>query len=388
MNLQKIRSTVLLLLLAATATAQTQPAAKATWKNRVSRVIPVVDSSAKPAVVPADSTLQAILAQLAASGKIPAYEPYATDLKKQLPVADIQGILLRHDTIEVEDPVNGAKFIKVMDVPTQMSSVTNWRVIEKWTYDETTGAGKTTILGIAPLVDVYNDYDNSFRGYISIFWFRWEDVQDIVNAYGRRHKDRDVNRLYLMSLTGGTLDPKEEMPVSIYNTRQAFLADTFIEHAHQVRTEVTDTALAELLTRKVLVGTIPAFQLGGNPLKAMPREEVGKGITPSTDTIELIDPVTGVKFQRIVSRDFSYDRITNYKLMLEWKPDMSNGEISWRVKAVAPTMTIYDDNGKDLGYKVMYWVFYKDFMAAQSKLKMYHPHIDFSTALWDAFFTK
>ncbi len=371
---------------AAVATAQTF-ATKATWKNRVSRLIPVVDSAARPGGIPADSLLTAYLLKLAAAGKVPVYEAYGTEMKRQLSTADVDHILVQHDSIEVEDPVTGERAIRVQTRKVQYAGIGRWRIIERWTYDEGTGAGKVVIVGIAPVVAVYND-DGGFRAYRSLFWYHWEDVQDIINAFGHRHKAWDVNRLYLADATGGRLDLNEELPVLVYNTKQVWLKDTADLYNAHLRPECCDTPLAELLTRRVLAGTLPAFKLGGNPLKAMPKEEVYKMVAPTVDTDEITDPVTSERLLRVVARDFSYEAVSYYKAMLEWKPDMANGQMNYRVKAVAPVVTIYDDNGKEIGYKELYWVNYKDFMAAQARIQLYDPHINLSTALWDALFTK
>jgi hypothetical protein len=377
---------LLLGLLAWVAAVAHAQSTKPTWKNRVSRLIPVVDSLAKPGIVPADSLLAAYLLKLAAAGKVPVYEAYPTDMKRQLGVAEVDHILVQHDTIEVEDPVTGEKAIRVQTRKIQYAGIRYWRIIERWTYDETTGAGKVVITGIAPVVAVYNE-DNTFRAYRSLFWYHWEDVQDIINAYGRRNKARDVNRLYLADATGGRPDLSEDLPVSIYNIKQVWLKDTARLYEAHLRPECCDTTLTEGLTRRVLAGEVTAYKIGGNPLQPMTKEEVYKMVAPTVDTDEITDPVTGERLLRVIARDFSYDN-PYYKVMLEWKPNMANGEINYRVKAVAPAVGIYDDNGRKMGYKELYWVNYNDFAAAEKKMRLYDPHINLSAALWDVLFTK
>lgn len=380
------RMLVLVVLALVVAAARAQTMAKPTWKNRVSRLIPVVDSSAKPEVMPTDSLLAAYLLKMAAAGKVAVYAPYPTDMKLRLSTTDVDHILVQHDTIEVEDPVTGAKTTRVQVRKVNYAGIHHWRIIERWTYDENTGAGKVVITGIAPVVAVYND-DNTFRAYRSLFWYHWEDVQDMINTYGRRHKAWDVNRLYLADATGGRLDLGEDLPVSIYNMKTLWLQDTARLYEAHLRPECCDTPLTQTLIRRVLAGEVAAYKLGGNPLQPMAKEEVYKMVAPTVDTDEITDPVTGERLLRVIERDISYDN-PYYKIMLEWKPDMANGEINYRVKAVAPAVGIYDDNGRETGYKELYWVNYNDFAVAEKKMRLYDPHINLSTAIWDVLFTK
>ncbi|MBS1588923.1 MAG: gliding motility protein GldN [Bacteroidetes bacterium] len=98
------------------------------------------------------------------------------------------------DSTPVVDPVTGETVIKVTHTEFNPDLVTKFRIKEDWIFDRNLGRMVVRIIGIAPLLDRYND-DGSFRASSPMFWIYYPEVRDLLAQYEVFNPDNDVARM-------------------------------------------------------------------------------------------------------------------------------------------------------------------------------------------------
>ena len=369
------------------ATAQTKPATTAatahTWTNRISRIIPVRDSSYIAALYSTGDTCLALqLLTMAQGGKITAYKSYNSQLQDKLSVKEINQLTNWSDTVEIEDPVTGEKFTKVAVYKLKGNDIQQWRILEEWSFDESTGTLSGRIAGIAPLKAEYGA-GGEFRGNVAPMWFRYSDVADIVYNYGKRHKDEAIFPVVAKNATKWSTS----WPglASFVWGLQITLGDTADRSQANIRSEVPYPTLAQYMAEQGLTGKQNVWMPQGNDLKQITPAELQQLLSKPDDTVLLTDPVTGKELKRVIKYDVDISDESHFMVRGLWTVSEKEGTFSLKIGAISPDLE-RNNTTKPQGPPRCVWIKYTDM---QPILKLYasrDPNCNLPQAIWNAMF--
>lgn len=178
-------------LLCSIAVSTTAQVATPSYTNRVSRLIYVGDSTT--AGKKHQICLAEVLNRLVLDGKLQAYGTYDSRFTEKRTVKQLKERFYPVDSIEVEDPVTGQRFFKVVTSQVDFSYVLFIRVVEEWAYDAETGTTHIKIVGVAPVRDEYGE-DGSFRGRSSMYWLKYGDIQPVLEQFEKDNPEQSLTK--------------------------------------------------------------------------------------------------------------------------------------------------------------------------------------------------
>jgi hypothetical protein len=141
------------------------------------------------------------------------------------------------------------------------------------------------------------------------------------------------------------------------------------EHVWKKRVQRTiffkDNAGAPLfqqITNAVLAGSIPIYKGGhyyNDPERVTP-DYLKELLFHKPDTIYVEDPETGTKTIKVFPKDFINDSVKRYCSEEEWTYDLTNGQITAQILALAPVVNVYNEDGTYRQKRFMFWIQYGD----------------------------
>ena len=167
-------------------------------------------------------------------------------------------------------------------------------------------------------------------------------------------------------------------------TRQVFVADTTNYATRRLRPEGSDTSLAEFLFQRIRRGQLTAYEKNNNWSTPMTITQL-LDLFKHADTIEVTDPVTGVKVNRVSIYDFSFDDIRYFSVLEEWKYDKQKGTTDIQITAIAPMHEAFTGSHSQLP---MFWVKYADVKKYLAIYAAEHPNNNLPLMVWNQYFTQ
>ena len=155
------------------------------WKKRIWREIDTRERQNMAFRYPGDDQTGGgyfieILLDAVKKGKIKAYSNMDDRFTTALSKEQINEILIgKPDTTMVEDPITGEMVMKISSREFNPDIVTKYRVKEDWIFDRNLGRMQARIIGVAPILDIYNE-DGSFRASQAVFWFYYPEMRDML----------------------------------------------------------------------------------------------------------------------------------------------------------------------------------------------------------------
>lgn len=147
------------------------------WEKRIWRVIDVREKMNLPFMYP-EAPLFKILEDAAKNGDINLYSAENDKFSYLLDDKEIHQIFYDADSVEVIDPLDNTSRIVVVENSLNYENVKRFRIKEVWFFDENTGTLNVRILGIAPLIEEYDDNDN-FKFERPLFWAYYPECRSI-----------------------------------------------------------------------------------------------------------------------------------------------------------------------------------------------------------------
>ncbi len=111
------------------------------------------------------------------------------------PEPNVGGILATKDTIRVIDPDTGLESLQPIENALDYTAVKRFKIKEVWFFDEATSTMRVRILGIAPLIEVKDNFGN-FKFEKPLFWVYYPDIRE---ALARTAIPSDFNDNQVMS---------------------------------------------------------------------------------------------------------------------------------------------------------------------------------------------
>ena len=170
------------------------------WKKRVWREIDTREKQNIAFRYPGDDQTGGgyfieIIMDAVKKGKIKAYSVYddrfTTALSKEQVIELLVG---KSDTNMVEDPLTGVMTARVSRRDFNPDIVTKYRIKEDWMFDRNLGRMVVRIVGIAPLVDKYNE-DGTYRGTAPLMWIYYPEARPVMAQYEVFNPENDVQRM-------------------------------------------------------------------------------------------------------------------------------------------------------------------------------------------------
>ena len=148
------------------------------WSRRVWRIIDVREkmnhtfqNETRPFI--------SILLDAAEAGKVTAYS--TTDDKFSIPLTtdDLGQLLYRKDTIPIIDPDTGDETYREVVDDFNPSDVKRFRIKEDWFFDSETSSLQVRILGIAPLMEHFDNFGN-LKFETPLFWIYYPHAREVL----------------------------------------------------------------------------------------------------------------------------------------------------------------------------------------------------------------
>lgn len=151
------------------------------WEKRIWRVLDVREKMNKHFVYP-EAPFVSILLDAAKNDDIPLYSSLKDDFSIPLTPDERKKVHGSWDTLRIYDPTTGNYTLKPVYNELDWENVKRFRIKEVWYFDENTATLKVRILGIAPLLEVFDDNGN-FKYEIPLFWAYYPQVRTLLNEH-------------------------------------------------------------------------------------------------------------------------------------------------------------------------------------------------------------
>jgi len=116
-------------------------------------------------------------------GKIKGYKTFDDHFSQQMTKDDIMETTAgKVDTQRVIDPVDGSEKIVITPRDFNPEEITKYRLKEDWIFDRNQGQMVVRIVGLAPILDVYND-QHVYLGPKAMFWLYYPDIRGLLAQY-------------------------------------------------------------------------------------------------------------------------------------------------------------------------------------------------------------
>lgn len=152
------------------------------WEKRVWRIIDVREKMNLPFVYP-EAPLFQILQEAALNNQIALYSAEDDKFSYLLDTTEVRSIFYTKDTIEIMNPETYDPEYREIEDIVNYENVKRFRIKEVWFFDENTGTMNVRILGIAPLIEEFDDNDN-FKFERPMFWAYYPECRELL----ARHK--------------------------------------------------------------------------------------------------------------------------------------------------------------------------------------------------------
>jgi gliding motility associated protien GldN len=151
------------------------------WQKRVWRVLDTREKMNLPFRNP-QMPFFTILTNEIENGGIQAYSTEDDAFTQSLHASDMRSLLYRVDTVLIINPDTGEEEYQVVENSINPEDIHQYRIKEVWFFDNRTSTLRVRILGIAPLLKVYDDSDN-LRYTKPLFWIYYPDSRQALAKY-------------------------------------------------------------------------------------------------------------------------------------------------------------------------------------------------------------
>lgn len=163
------------------------------WQKRVWQVIDTHEKQNKTFSYPKEPFVS-ILLEAAAAGQITAYSTLDDEFTSPYDTSDVSEILYNKEVLTIWDDVNYIETYDTVHNYLNPEDITRFRIKEDWYFDSQSSTMKVKILGIAPLMDVYDD-DNNFLYEQPLFWVYMPEASDVLDSKTAFNSYNDASRI-------------------------------------------------------------------------------------------------------------------------------------------------------------------------------------------------
>ena len=151
------------------------------WEKRIWRVIDVREKLNLPFQYP-EMPFITILMDAAMAGDITVFSGEDDKFSSPIHPEEVASMMTNIDTQLVIDPDTYEEEVKIVRNEMDPSDVKRYRVKEIWYFDRESSRMKVRILGIAPIIDKYDDNGN-FLFELPMFWVYYPQVREQLSKH-------------------------------------------------------------------------------------------------------------------------------------------------------------------------------------------------------------
>ncbi len=155
------------------------------WQKRVVRVVNFKEKMNLYFQSPAHNFMEMIIDGLK-KGKLKAYSAEGESFAHRLDKMDLNNMLSRTDTVQVENLDTGLPELKIITDDLDLSKITELRIEEIWFFDTKYSKMHVRIIGIAPIQTIYDDFDNPLFTR-PMFWLHYPTSRDFFANHQVAH---------------------------------------------------------------------------------------------------------------------------------------------------------------------------------------------------------
>jgi gliding motility associated protien GldN len=148
------------------------------WEKRIWRVIDVREKMNLPFAYP-ERPFFTILMEAAEAGEITVYSVEDDNFSIPLTPDEVASMGASVDTIATVDPETYEETYQVVRNEVNPGDVKRFRIKEIWFFDEETSTMQVRILGIAPLIEEFDDNGN-FKYERPMFWVYYPEAREVL----------------------------------------------------------------------------------------------------------------------------------------------------------------------------------------------------------------
>lgn len=353
------------------------------WKKDVARELEVESKN------PKDTTLIEMMVKSVRAGKLTAYSNFDHSFTTKLTLAQFnEQFTPKPDTMTMTDPKTGKEVTKIVSHEPFFHEVKKYRLLENWTFVPATGNTTIHIEGFAPVKGIIVDGD--LRGYQAIFWTHYNEAYSVITRYDKKYPGEAlIPRLWSDYFKNDSSQVKDTRSLLKMQAIRTFNMEVVRDDGrkHHLRDLSNDTTLAQMIVEAAKAGTISVFGENDRSLtNKLTTAQVTEIFTSKPDTVSLVDPTTGTEVIKVVTHDFDYESIRNYRVLESWEFDPAAGNTEIKIVAVAPLKEIVRDDGIVKESRPVFWIRYADMRKILDHYEQIHPDNTLASHLWYDYF--
>ena len=162
------------------------------WEKRIWRILDVREKINKPFAYPGASLFE-IMASAARDGEFPLYSTETDDFSIEMTMENLNDVLIKMDTVMIVDPLTYIDTPTIVYNSINPEDIKRYRIKEVWFFDNLTSTMKVRILGVAPMIDVY-DENGTFRYEKPLFWIHYPSSREALARHTVFNSGNDGSR--------------------------------------------------------------------------------------------------------------------------------------------------------------------------------------------------
>ncbi len=151
------------------------------WETRLWRVVDTREKMNLPFTAP-ESPLFTILQEAIVNGKLTAYSTENDRFTVPMSQQEATAIFSKPDTVATMDMDTGEEIVRVVLNTINWENVKRFRIKEAWFFDKNMGTLRHRILGIAPMIDEFND-QGDFLYERPLFWVHYPSSREVLASH-------------------------------------------------------------------------------------------------------------------------------------------------------------------------------------------------------------
>jgi gliding motility associated protien GldN len=148
------------------------------WEQRVWRIIDTREKINLPFRYPKQPFIT-LLIEAVESGRLQAFSTEDDEFSLPISAKDLQRMIYRIDTVPVYDIDAGKEEYQIVRDDLNPEDVKRYRIKEHWWFDTRSSSLRVRILGIAPLIEEYDDMGN-LKYERPLFWVYYPDARELL----------------------------------------------------------------------------------------------------------------------------------------------------------------------------------------------------------------
>lgn len=163
------------------------------YEKRIWRIIDIREKMNQHFGYPKEKFVQIVL-NATESGDVTAYNAIDDEFTTPMTPDEVKSIGRGRDTITVTDPITLEEKMEVVEKELDLNLIKKFRLKEDWFFDKESSTLQVRIIGIAPIMDKYDDNGN-YLGELPMFWVYYPHLRQKLANHESFNSGNDSKRL-------------------------------------------------------------------------------------------------------------------------------------------------------------------------------------------------